>query len=181
MTNFAGYDVAIETARELLEPHDENRGSEYAQGQINLIASLWGKHEMDTSTRMDEVECDIFGPYVEWDITVVNENGNDITESLAKHESIDGNRRAHPTASLGSAGAIGRLDDLTTAEAGVCLSQILDQGHEWGKDSDAAEALHSLIEAGIAAKTTFSFVVPDGWTVTAIRKNDASTELISNE
>lgn len=61
MMNRPTYREAIEDVRERCEPHDENRASEYIRGMINLIADLWAIPGMDTGTRMDQVERDIFG------------------------------------------------------------------------------------------------------------------------
>lgn len=55
----ATYGQALTAATALLQPLDENRGSEYARGQVALIADLWGKDGMDTETRMFEVEIDL--------------------------------------------------------------------------------------------------------------------------
>jgi hypothetical protein len=63
------YREIIEGGRELLREtirDPENEGhDEYTRGVVGLIAEVFGKREMDTSTRMDEVAAEIGVP-VSW-------------------------------------------------------------------------------------------------------------------
>jgi hypothetical protein len=103
-------------------------------------------------------------------ITVVHE-GNDITARLASHDSIDGwspnpdgtyedNPSHAPHAKPNK--AIGNLYNLTESEVLTCLSQIIDNGHEWGTVD--VDPLYAEAER-IVSNGEGSFLVPDGWTV----------------
>lgn len=67
MSDSMTYTDAVEAARRLLvetirDPEHEGH-PEYTRGVVNLIAELWGRFEMDTSTRMDEVAGEIGVPW----------------------------------------------------------------------------------------------------------------------
>ena len=98
-------------------------------------------------------------------ITVAAEDGTDLTDTLARHRSVDGwtpgaEGRAREDVPIGD------LSGLTRSEAVTCLAQIIDQGHEHGTvDVDGLYRVASMIDSG-ELSLPVSFKVPDGWTVT---------------
>lgn len=58
-TRLAGVNEAVAVARDLMDPLDENAGSDFARGAISLISTLWGIPELPTDERADEIEAAI--------------------------------------------------------------------------------------------------------------------------
>lgn len=58
----ATYEELVEGARDLLEPGEEHLNPEYVRGLVNLIANVFGKPEMPTGERMEEVARDMHLP-----------------------------------------------------------------------------------------------------------------------
>lgn len=93
-------------------------------------------------------------------IQVFRGDGTDITNELSRHPSIDADRTPGQ--------AVGSLASLTAGEARVALSQIIDNGREWGPTDDEAERLYKLSAAIINQERPLpaTFETPDGWIVT---------------